>query len=73
MAGTGSSERITDMQNGFIAKDEKDFAEKIDFLIENKHILKECGEKAEWEIPKSWETVAKEYMEVYKKLIKAKK
>ncbi|MBR4407734.1 MAG: glycosyltransferase [Clostridia bacterium] len=73
LAGTGSSERITDMQNGFIAKDEKDFAEKIDFLIENKHILKECGEKAEWEIPKSWETVAKEYMEVYKKLIKAKK
>lgn len=72
LAGTGSSERLTHNHNGFIAKDEEEFVELVNTLLTQKELLRECGENAEKEIPKGWETVAKEYVEVYKELIKAK-
>ena len=73
LAGTGSSERITHNHNGFIAKDEDDFVEMTKLLSKDKEKLRICGENAEREIPKNWEEVAKEYLQIYENLIKAGK
>lgn len=67
---TGASERITDNISGFVEEnDVEKFANRIISILKDKKTLKEIGANAEKMIPKSWETTAKEYCEIYNKLL----
>lgn len=64
--GTGCSERITNNQNGFkIKNDPKEMAKKVDYLLNNQDYLREIGENACKQLPKSWTQASKEYLEIY--------
>ena len=71
---TGSSERITDGVNGFIAENNVEaFADKIVYLLNHKDELKQAGINAEKSIPKDWTQTAQEYLEIYKQVLQNKK
>ncbi len=73
LEGTGSAERIADGETGFTASvDKKMFAQKIESLMQNKNLLKSVGERA-IEICITWDTIVKEYEDVYQKAIELKK
>ena len=73
LEGTGSAERFVDGQTGFTASvDKKLFAQKIASLMQNKNLLASVGERA-LEICISWDTIVKEYEDVYQKAIELKK
>jgi len=74
LSGTGSSERIIDGNNGFIIEnDVTAFAEKINFLLNNKTLLQSVGAEASKTIPKSWEETAKEYENIYTNMLNDKR
>lgn len=63
---TGSSERITNNENGFIiANNPQIMAEKIEFLLNNQEILQKVGKNAKMQLPKTWSESTKEYLELY--------
>lgn len=69
--GTGSSERIEDGVSGFVVENNVEiFANKIFEVCQNKPLLQKIGDNAEKFIPKEWETTAKEYLDIYKTLLK---
>ena len=70
--GTGAAERITDNVTGFTAENSvKEFADKIELLMDNPQLLKSVGENAK-KIYTDWEDTAEKYIELYEKLIKNK-
>lgn len=70
LENTGSSERITDNVNGFIEKnDVKAYAQRIYTLLQDKQALKQVGATAKDTIPKTWDQVAEEYLQLYRKTI----
>lgn len=72
LKGTGSSERIVDGDNGFVAEDEDDFILRTEKLAQDKNLLKLCGQKANQTIPKEWSLTAEEYLAIYQQLIQLK-
>lgn len=71
LENTGSSERITNNQNGFIiANNPQILAEKIEFLLNNQEILQEAGKNAKEQLPKSWEETTQEYLQLYYESLK---
>ena len=69
LAGTGSAERITNGQDGFIASSPEDFKLLLSKLCSQKELLKPVGMAAAQSIPKTWAQAAEEYLNVYKKLL----
>ncbi len=70
ITGTGASERITNDQNGFTIEDNPlKMAEKIDFLLKNPEFLSKIGKNASQQLPKTWEQVSNEYLNLYYKTI----
>lgn len=66
LESTGSSERITNEQNGFVVSNNpQKMAEKIEYLLTNPEILQAVGKKASKELPKSWSQVIDEYVKIY--------
>ena len=73
LENTGSAERFIDGQTGFTASaDKKMFAEKISILMQNKDLLASVGQRA-LEICITWDTIVREYEQVYQKAISLKK
>lgn len=69
LKGTGAAERITDNVTGFISEHSvKDFAERIEYIMDNPKIREEVGKKAK-SIYTDWKDTAKHYRDLYKKLI----
>ena len=67
---TGGAERIENLKNGFVCKNDKAEIEKLMIdLIENKYDLKVIGENAKRDIPENWQDVAKKTEIEYKKVI----
>ena len=65
-----TAENIIDGVNGFLAKETaKDYALKIEKIINNPEIMTKVGEEASRSVYRSWEMVAKEVLEKYKKII----
>lgn len=65
-----SAEQVEDGENGFLIEEyAEDFAEKLLYLVENPEVVKRAGEKAYETLYRSWEDVAKEALEKYKKII----
>ncbi len=72
LENTGASERITDGKTGFTSKPtEKDYAQKIIDLMQDKEKLFEIGKNAT-SIFAGWEQTAKQYVELYEKLLNGK-
>ena len=69
LAGTGSSERITNGQDGFTAKDTEDFKLLLAQLCNKKELLKSVGKVAAQTIPKTWAQSAEEYLNIYQKML----
>jgi glycosyltransferase involved in cell wall biosynthesis len=68
----GSKELITEGENGYIVemKNSDDIDEKLEKLIDNPELRNEMGEKSRARaLELSWEKVAKQYRELYKKNI----
>lgn len=66
LENTGSSERLTNDQNGFIVENNpQKMADKIYYLLNNQDFLKNVGENARTQLPKSWEQTANEYIQLY--------
>ncbi len=73
LENTGSAERFVDGQTGFMASnDKKLFAQKIASLMQNRELLTKVGERA-LEICITWDTILREYEQVYQKAIDLKK
>ncbi len=73
LEGTGSAERFVDGETGFTASsDKKEFAQKIADLMQNKELLESVGKRA-LEICITWDTIVKEYEEVYQRAVQLKK
>lgn len=70
---TGSSERLTDGENGFVVENNpKAMAERITELLLDKHQIEKAGQNAKNQLVKSWEDVTQEYLKLYKKTIENK-
>ncbi|MEW6621102.1 MAG: glycosyltransferase family 4 protein [bacterium] len=67
---SGTEELIEDGYNGFfIQRDALDIAQKISFFLENEHCIKQMGENARRTAEGySWEKVARQTEEIYKKI-----
>lgn len=71
----GSKELIREGENGFIIKmkDSQDIAEKIEKLIKDLELRRKMGENSRQRaLELSWENVAKQYYELYKKISDSK-
>lgn len=69
----GSKKVISEGQNGYIIKmkDSDDIVEKLEKILSDQELLRKMGENSRAQAEKmSWENVAKEYFELYKKIIK---
>jgi len=65
---TASDEIIKNGKTGFLVKDEKEMAEKIDLLLSDDKLREKMGKQARKEAEKySWEKTAKEILEFAKK------
>lgn len=74
LMNTGSSERITDGQNGYIVQNNADkMAEQIAEILKDKRQLKIVGENAKNELVKSWKDVTQEYLAIYYEILNQKK
>lgn len=72
--GAATAETIKNNINGFISKPtEKDYAEKIYEIINNKKLLTTVSEGAYKEIYRSWDDAIKEVYKKYEKLISEQK
>lgn len=70
---TGSSERLTDGVDGFVApSDEAAFAKRIIELFAEPRILREVGIRAADRIPTQWADTVAAYLPLYEKLIEEK-
>jgi L-malate glycosyltransferase len=68
----GTRELVQDGENGFIIKmrDSKDIADKIEILIKDENLCRRMGENSRRKAESmSWEKVAGEYNDLYKKVI----
>jgi hypothetical protein len=66
-----SAELIVDNENGFLAEENAEsFAEKICELVEKPDLIKQAGLNAGKTLYRSWEMVAEEVLEKYKKIVK---
>ena len=64
---TASDEIITDGKTGFLVKDEKEMAEKIDLLLSNEKLREKMGKVARKGAEKySWEKCAEEILKYSK-------
>ncbi len=73
VAGSTTSEIITDNVNGFLIENTPEsLAGKIRYLIENKNIVPVVGENASRTIARSWENIADEVLDRYNHLIARK-
>lgn len=72
--GCSTAEILTDNVNGFLAKeDESAWAEKIVELLQNKKKLSDAKELAFKQVYRSWDSVADEVLDNYKKIIEERK
>lgn len=68
---TASDEIIENGKTGFLVKDEKEMAEKIDLLLKDDELRKKMGKAARKEAEKySWEKTAKKILDVVKSIRK---
>ena len=60
-----ASEIIEDGRTGFVVKNSREMAKYIDYLFENRALLKQLGKNAQIHAQKNftWETVAKKYLD----------
>ena len=71
--GTGSSERITNNENGFVsAFDKRSFAERIYEIVNDKELYNHVCENIATISGKTWLEIAKEYEMMFEELIEAK-
>lgn len=73
LSGCGSSERIENNYNGFVANSEEEFIKKTQFVLSNDILLTECGGNAFNTIPRTWEESAREIFNEYTEIIAKKK
>jgi len=65
---TASDEIVRNKKTGFLVKDEKEMAEKINLLLKNEKLRQDMGERARKEAEKySWEKTAGELLRLAKK------
>ena len=73
LENTGASERLTDGKTGFLVEYKASaVAKKLDYLMENRHLLVEVGKNAS-SIFSSWQSTVDNYMEIYKQELEKKK
>ena len=73
LKNTGSCERITNEQNGYVVEnDVNQMAQKIEDILNNKQELDTVGQNAKNQLVKSWKDVAEEYLAIYEKVISQK-
>ncbi len=66
LKGCGSSERITDGVNGFLAdNDERKFADKIYEIVTNKALYAKVSANAHTVLADSWDKTAEKYIDVF--------
>ena len=74
LEGTGSSERISDGVNGFVApSEERAFAARILEICADMDSLRKIGENASLSIPTTWKQTAEQYEKIYQQLLENKR
>ena len=72
LENTTLSSVITDNQNGFVCKNDKDdCVKRLDFLIKNADFVKKIGKNANLEIYFTWEKPCKQLRALYEKYLNA--
>ncbi len=68
--GTGASSYITNNENGFVCKNDKnEFVQKLDFLIKNVDFVKKIGKNAKRDIYITWEETCEKLRVLYEKYL----
>ena len=68
--GSYTAENIIDDKNGFLADESANsYAEKIEYIIFHKELLKNVGEECHKSVYRTWEQVAEEVREKYAEVI----
>lgn len=68
--GTGASSYITNNENGFVCKNDKnEFVQKLDFLIKNVDFVKKIGKNAKRDIYITWEETCEKLKKLYEKYL----
>ncbi|ADQ79683.1 glycosyl transferase group 1 [Paludibacter propionicigenes WB4] len=71
--GSSSAENIVDYYNGFLIEESsRAFAEKLRELFKSPEKIREAGINASQSIARSWESIAEEVLDRYRKLIERK-
>lgn len=69
--GSYTAENIVDDKNGFLADENANsYAEKIEYIISNKELLRQVGDECHKSVYRTWEQVAEEVREKYMSVIK---
>lgn len=70
LEGSKTSSDITDKVNGFIAKDEEDFANIIDLLMNDKKLYDKISKNVYRDVYKNWDNVVEDIYKMYLEIIR---